>query len=103
MRFCSYLLVIILSLTGNAFSEDVIQNSGKDMCLLDIKYCENKNYYNIVEKIVRIKAALAIGTKLYTTKEIEHLEYLYEESLYTCDRIECHPSQVPEMSDRFNN
>ena len=102
MKHAVILILIFLSLVDNAIAEDSKQHMGKDMCLLDISYCKNQSYYNIVEKIVRIKTALAIGAKLYTEKEIEHLEYLYEEALYTCDRIECHPSQVPEMSDRFN-
>ena len=103
MKLVFILIFIFQSLISNAIANDAKPNTGKDMCLLENNYCKNQSYYNIVEKIARIKAALAIGANLYTEKEIEHLEYLYEEALFTCDRIECQPSHVPEMSDRLNN
>jgi hypothetical protein len=75
-------------------------DSGKDLCLLDINKCPGQSHYNIVEKIARLKAAIEIGTKVYTPEEVVHLKYSLEEALVTADRIDADPSQVPENRDR---
>ena len=69
---------------------------------MDVNNCVGQTYYNIVEKIIRIKSALEIGSRVYTPQELEHLTYMFDEAMYCCDRIDCHPSQVPEMAGRDN-
>jgi len=94
------LTFLFLLLTCSAFAQDTTQNTEKDLCLLDINKCVGQSYYNIVEKINRINVALEAGSNVYSPQEIEHLKYMLDEALFCCDRIECHPSQVPEMADR---
>jgi hypothetical protein len=52
------------------------------------------------EKLARIRAALALGDKVYTEQEIKHLDYLLDEALETADLIGADPSQVPENRDK---
>lgn len=101
MKSVFVLILLIISLAGNAGAEEAKTLPGKDLCLLDIKNCVGQSYYNIVEKIVRIKAALEVGSRVYSHQERQHLEYMYEEALFACDRIDCPPSLVPEMQDRL--
>jgi hypothetical protein len=95
-------IVITLSIvTGVAFAgQEIKSDEVKDKCLLDIKNCTGSSYYNIVEKIARLKQAIEIGTKLYTLEECKHLEYLLEEAFETAERIDADPSQVPENRDK---
>jgi hypothetical protein len=95
------IVITFIIITSVAFADQEIRSdSSKDMCLLDIKNCTGHSYYNIVEKIARLKHAIEMGTKLYTPEECKHLEYLLEEALETAERIDADPSQVPENRDK---
>ena len=95
------IVITLIIVTGVAFADrESGSNSGKDMCLLDIKNCTGHNYYNIVEKIARLKKAIEIGSKIYSPEEFKHLEYLLEEAFETAERIDADPSQVPENKDK---
>jgi len=96
-------LIVLICLplfAGVAFSTDIPHGPVKDLCLLDNNNCVDHHYYNIVEKLARIRAALEVGTKLYSQQEIEHLTYMLDEALKTADLIDADPSQVPENKDR---
>jgi hypothetical protein len=69
-------------------ADDMVNNVEKDMCLLDINNCVDKSYYNIVEKIKRLKIALKKGLSVYSPSEITHLENVLDESYYCVERIE---------------
>jgi len=91
------IIVLTLITTTVAFADQEIKaNTGKDLCLLDVKDCTGQSYYNIVEKIARLKAAIEIGTQIYSPEEVKHLNYLLEEALETAELIDADPSQVPE-------
>jgi len=92
--------LLVASVTVAASAQDMKPTAGKDTCLLDNNSCVGHSYYNIVEKIARIRAAIQLGTKVYTPQELEHLEYLLEEALDVADHIDAHSSQVPENRDR---
>ena len=91
---------IMLSLTVGAHAEDLQSGAGKDMCLLDINNCLGQSFYNIVDKIARIRAAIEKGSLVYTPQEVEHLKYMLVEALETAERIDADPSQVPENRDK---
>ncbi|MDR3581154.1 MAG: hypothetical protein P4L44_14430 [Oryzomonas sp.] len=100
MQMLPQLCAIILFMAPMAFADQGVKtDTGKDACLLDINNCSG-HYYDIVEKIARLKAAIQIGTRVYSPKELEHIEYLLKESLITADRIDADSSQVPENKDR---
>ena len=101
MKSIPIIFMIILIINGVAFADQKIEsNSNKDWCLLDNKNCSGHSYYNIVEKIARLKAAIEIGTNLYTPEECKHLKYLLDEAFETAERIDADPSQVPENKDK---
>src|SRR3974390_1314709 len=92
---------ITLFIASAAIADQGVQSStGKDACLLDISNCPSGHYYDIVEKIARLKAAIQVGATVYSPEELAHLKYLLEEALTTADRIDADPSQVPENKDR---
>ncbi|HEY4744582.1 MAG TPA: hypothetical protein VIH45_07975 [Desulfuromonadaceae bacterium] len=99
MKTAIVVALLVASVTVAA-AEDMKPNAGKDVCLLDNNNCVGHSYYNIVDKIARIRAAIQLGTKVYTPQELEHLEYLLEEALDVADHIDAHSSQVPENRDR---
>lgn len=100
MKTVAFVIAVTLLSACIAFAEKgVTADSGKDMCLLDNNYCTGQSYYGIVEKIARIRAALEIGSKVYSPEEVKHLEYLLEEALMVAERIDADPSQVPENKD----
>jgi hypothetical protein len=101
MKSIPMIMLLTLIFTGVALADQEIKyNTGKDMCLLDIKNCTGQSYYDIVDKIARLKAAIEIGLELYSPEECNHLNYLLEEAFYTAERIGADPSQVPEMRDK---
>ncbi|NVN92606.1 MAG: hypothetical protein HXX11_18690 [Desulfuromonadales bacterium] len=101
MKSISIFIAITLFVAHAAFAnESVVYDSTKDLCLLDINNCRGQSYYNIVEKISRLKAALEIGSKVYSQEEIKHLNYLLDEAFYAAERIDADPSQVPENKNK---
>ena len=90
------LFIASMAIAGQGATSD----TGKDACLLDVSNCPSGHYYDIVEKIARLKAAIQVGARVYSPNELEHLKYLLEEALTTADRIDADPSQVPENKDR---
>ncbi|KAA0888974.1 hypothetical protein [Oryzomonas rubra] len=99
MRLAPIIIAITLGAASAAFAEQA-PGTGKDLCLLDISNCTGRSYYNIVEKIARLKAALEVGTTVYSPGEIEHLTYMLEEAFTTADLIGADPSIVPENRDK---
>jgi hypothetical protein len=101
MKMLPLVCIITLFIASTALAgQGVKTDTGKDACLLDVNNCPSGHYYDIVEKIARLKAAIQIGTTVYSPEELAHLQYLLEEALTTADRIDADPSQVPENKDR---
>lgn len=101
MRSAPIIIAITLWAVSAAFAEQAPgPGAGKDLCLLDISNCTDRSYYNIVEKIARLKTALAAGATVYSPGEIEHLTYMLEEAFTTADLIGADPSIVPENKDK---
>ncbi len=78
---------VILSATC-CFAAETPENPEKDLCLLDINKCPGKNYYNIVEKIRRLKIALKQGSAVYSQDELGHLETVLRESYFCVERLD---------------
>jgi hypothetical protein len=78
---------VIISATC-CYAAEMPENPGKDLCLLDINNCVGKSYYNIVEKIRRLKIALKQGSAVYSQDELRHLETVLKESYFCVERIE---------------
>lgn len=101
MKLLPLVMTLTLFTASMAFTDQgAPPNEGKDACLLDINTCPSGHYYDIVEKIARLKAAIQIGTRVYSPEELEHLKRLLEEAFEAADRIDADPSQVPENRDR---
>jgi hypothetical protein len=66
--------------------------TGKDMCLIAIKYCPNGEDYNIVEKYDRLKAEIDKGLTVYSPEELTHLKKSLKrtEETLTLLGIGCH-------------
>jgi len=66
--------------------------SGKDMCLIAVKYCPNGEDYNIVEKYDRLKVEIAKGLAVYSPEELTHLKKSMKssEEILTLLGIGCH-------------
>jgi hypothetical protein len=66
--------------------------TGKDMCLLAVKYCPNGEDYNIVEKYDRLKAEIAKVPAVYSPEELTHLKKSMKrtEETLTLLGIGCH-------------
>jgi hypothetical protein len=100
MKKAVVITLLMMSVAPASYAEEMKQNNGKDVCLLDNNNCVGHSYYPIVEKIARIRTALRLGSTVYTPQELEHLRYLLEEALDVAEHIDADPSQVPENKDR---
>ncbi len=90
-------VAMVLTVAGTAPAQEQAPApaAGKDMCLVDASHCPRENYYDLAEKVARLREAINKGMKLYTVEELEILKKKLEESLEIADLLEVPESQIP--------
>jgi hypothetical protein len=83
--------LVLMSAAIGAVAEE-IPATGKDRCLLEIKFCPGGEEYNIAEKYDRLKVEIAKGQAVYSPEELKHLKKSMKasEEIMTLLGIGCH-------------
>lgn len=92
--------IVIALILGTAVTVPALEHAPapgaeKDLCLLDARNCPTPNYYDLKEKVARLRGALNAGNRFYTPEELKILAKKLEDSLEIADLLEVPETIIP--------